>query len=62
MKEKIYNTLLGIVIGLLLISVLGYSFVPSFRKAIKEHVFKIQQVDEETSYKNRKSVEYSARA
>ena len=56
--EKI--SIIGLTILTLLI--IGYSFVPSVRTAINEHRLKIKQVDEETSYKNRKSVEDSARA
>lgn len=42
--------------------VVGYSFIPSFRTSVNNYVFKIEKIDQETDFGNRKMVEDTARA
>lgn len=56
------NTSSKWIISLLVIFILSYSFIIPVRRAVNEYIFQIKTVDEETSYKNRKMVEDTARS
>lgn len=49
-------------LGLLVVFILGVTFVPSMRAGFNEYVFGMNRIDEEINYENRKAVEDTARS
>ncbi len=61
MMKKIGIVLITIIVILLVGFGVAYA-IPSSRESINEYFFRLEQVDQETDYENRKMVEDTARA
>jgi hypothetical protein len=54
---------LGVILAtVVVVLILSITYVPSIRLAFNEYVFRLERIDQETDYENRKMVEDTARS